>query len=253
MLYDLHGESGGGAAGFCSARSAADAGRDVAATGAERGRGRAPSRRASPVGQSLGTATSGERPSEPEVPGARGTQAQTHGGAVAPDRTGAPAGTRSTRLRHEAVDRVARREADRGDLRRALSPEPRLAAPQAARLELPAADGPRTRTRRGSDPPLEACALAGVKKNAAAQGQSIVFVDESGLTERPHRCRTWASRGQTPILQYHFNWNLLSAIAGPSKPDGPNPALHAGLRSIRGLDQERQCVEEITTPALKAA
>jgi len=56
--------------------------------------------------------------------------------------------------------------------------------------------------------------VAGSKKNAAAQGQTIVFVDESGLTERPHRCRTWAPRGQTPVLQYHFNWNLLSAIAG---------------------------------------
>src|SRR5207249_2265237 len=128
--------------------------------------------------------------------------------------TGAPAGTRSTRLRHEAVDRVARREAHRGDVRRALPSEPRLAPAQAARVELPAADGPRTRTRRGSDPPLEACALAGAKKNAAAQGQTIVFVDESGLTERPHRCRTWSPRGQTPVLQYHFNWNLLSAIAG---------------------------------------
>ena len=79
---------------------------------------------------------------------------------------------------------------------------------------MPATDGPRRRTRRGSDPPLEAGALAGAKKNAAAQGQTLVFVDESGLTERPHRCRSWAPRGQTPVLQYHFNWNLLSAIAG---------------------------------------
>ena len=109
--------------------------------------------------------------------------------------------------------------------------------------------------KSGGGPPLKAQrALADTKTPAAAQGQTIVFVDESGLTERPHRCRTWASRGQTPILHYHFNWNLLSAIAGPSKPDGPNPALHAGLRSIRGLDQERQCVEEArTAPALKAA
>ena len=89
-----------------------------------------------------------------------------------------------------------------------------MAPPQAARLELPAADGARARAQRGGDPPLEARALAGGKKNAAAQGQTIVFVDESGLTERPHRCRTWAPRGQTPVLQYHFNWNLLSAIAG---------------------------------------
>ena len=41
-----------------------------------------------------------------------------------------------------------------------------------------------------------------------------MFVDESGLSERPHRVRTWAPRGQTPVLQYSFNWNCLSAIAG---------------------------------------
>jgi transposase len=52
------------------------------------------------------------------------------------------------------------------------------------------------------------------KKNAKRRGQTIVFVDESGLSERPHRCRTWAPRGQTPVLQYHFNWKTLSVIAG---------------------------------------
>ena len=26
--------------------------------------------------------------------------------------------------------------------------------------------------------------------------------------------RTWAPRGQTPVLQYHFNWKVLSAMAG---------------------------------------
>jgi len=41
-----------------------------------------------------------------------------------------------------------------------------------------------------------------------------VFIDESGLSERPHRVRTWAPRGQTPVLQYHFNWKVLSATAG---------------------------------------
>ena len=34
------------------------------------------------------------------------------------------------------------------------------------------------------------------------------------MSERPHRCRTWAPRGQTPVLQYHFNWKTLSAMAG---------------------------------------
>lgn len=42
----------------------------------------------------------------------------------------------------------------------------------------------------------------------------IVFVDESGLSERPTRVRTWAPKGETPVLQYHFNWHQLSAIAG---------------------------------------
>src|SRR2546428_5390899 len=61
---------------------------------------------------------------------------------------------------------------------------------------------------------MEAEALAGVKKNAKNEGRTIVFIDESGLSQRPHRCRTWAPRGQTPVLQYHFNWKTLSAMAG---------------------------------------
>jgi transposase len=61
---------------------------------------------------------------------------------------------------------------------------------------------------------VETKALAGVKKKAKNEGRTIVFIDESGLSERPHRCRTWAPRGQTPVLQYHFNWKMLSAIAG---------------------------------------
>jgi hypothetical protein len=29
----------------------------------------------------------------------------------------------------------------------------------------------------------------------------LVFIDESGLSERPTRVRTWAPRGQSPVLQ----------------------------------------------------
>jgi transposase len=56
--------------------------------------------------------------------------------------------------------------------------------------------------------------LAGAKKNAKARGQTIVFIDETGISERPHRVRTWAPRGNTPVLQLHFNWHQLSAMAG---------------------------------------
>ena len=44
--------------------------------------------------------------------------------------------------------------------------------------------------------------------------QAIAFVDESRLSERPHRVRTWAPRGQTPVLPFHFNWETCSVIAG---------------------------------------
>ena len=52
------------------------------------------------------------------------------------------------------------------------------------------------------------------RKKALAEGSTIVFVDESGLSQRPHRVRTWSPRGQTPVLQYAFNWKSFSVIAG---------------------------------------
>jgi transposase len=58
--------------------------------------------------------------------------------------------------------------------------------------------------------------VAGTKKIAARQGRVIVFIDESGLSERPCRARTWAPRGETPVLQYSFSWKQLSVIAGIS-------------------------------------
>ena len=39
-------------------------------------------------------------------------------------------------------------------------------------------------------------------------------MDESGISERPTRVRTWAPKGQTPVIQFHFNWNHVSVIAG---------------------------------------
>ena len=63
---------------------------------------------------------------------------------------------------------------------------------------------------------MEGQALAGAKKNARRDGRTIVFVDESGLSERPTRVKTWAPKGETPVLQYSFNWQQLSLMAGVS-------------------------------------
>jgi transposase len=61
---------------------------------------------------------------------------------------------------------------------------------------------------------VETGAVADHKKKARRQGRLIVFIDESGLSTRPTRVRTWAPRGQTPLLQETFNWKSLSIIGG---------------------------------------
>lgn len=61
---------------------------------------------------------------------------------------------------------------------------------------------------------MEAAHLARAQKKAQREGRLIVFIDESGISERPTRVRTWAPKGQTPIIQFHFNWTHISVIAG---------------------------------------
>ena len=53
-------------------------------------------------------------------------------------------------------------------------------------------------------------------KKTAREGRIIIFIDESGISERPDRVSTWAPKGQTPVLQYSFTWKQLSAVAGIS-------------------------------------
>lgn len=61
---------------------------------------------------------------------------------------------------------------------------------------------------------MEAPAVAAGKKNARRRRAWIVFEDESGLSEQPVVRRTWAPRGQTPVLIHTgANWKRLS-VAG---------------------------------------
>ncbi|PYN14126.1 MAG: IS630 family transposase [Candidatus Rokuibacteriota bacterium] len=52
--------------------------------------------------------------------------------------------------------------------------------------------------------------MAQAKKNARRRRAWIVFQDESGVSQRPPVRRTWAPRGQTPVLIHAFNWKKLS-------------------------------------------
>ena len=64
----------------------------------------------------------------------------------------------------------------------------------------------------------------------------IVFVDESGLSERPTLVRTWAPKGQTPVVQYRFTWKPLSVIAGVT-------FCNFYFRLYPGPIRARQCVD----------
>jgi DDE superfamily endonuclease len=61
---------------------------------------------------------------------------------------------------------------------------------------------------------VEDATLAAAKKNARRRRAWLVFEDESGLSRQPVVCRTWAPRGETPVLRpVGGNWKRLS-VAG---------------------------------------
>ena len=57
-------------------------------------------------------------------------------------------------------------------------------------------------------------ALAGAQKGAEAEGRTIVWVDQSGFYLLPMAVRSWAPRGQTPILQVKLTRDHLAAVSG---------------------------------------
>ena len=90
--------------------------------------------------------------------------------------------------------------------------------------------------------------MARSKKNARRRKAWIVFQDESGVSERPAVRRTWAPRGETPVLIHAFNGKKLSLGAArayrwdgrrsrlyfQTRPDSYNAeSLIAFLRDLR--------------------
>jgi transposase len=49
----------------------------------------------------------------------------------------------------------------------------------------------------------------------------LIFIDESGFSQRPSVVKSWAPKGQTPVVTLPFNWKRLSAIGAlATKPSG---------------------------------
>ncbi|GIU76647.1 MAG: hypothetical protein KatS3mg004_3734 [Bryobacteraceae bacterium] len=145
-------------------------------------------------------------------PGGPAAEAGRHATAAAGENTTGRPGSR--RLPYAAVDLSSRGRGDRSPLWRPLSSGPCVEAAAGHGVQLPEAGGAGGGARREGRWAMEAQALACHSKNARREGRTIVFIDESGISQRPHRVRTWAPRGVTPVLQDCFNGKTLSAVVG---------------------------------------
>jgi len=58
------------------------------------------------------------------------------------------------------------------------------------------------------------------KKNSKIWRAWVVFLDESGLSQKPPVRRTWAPRGKTPVLRHCFNLEEAVHLLGDRLPLG---------------------------------
>nr|WP_274704761.1 IS630-like element ISDge17 family transposase [Deinococcus geothermalis] len=71
------------------------------------------------------------------------------------------------------------------------------------------------------------------------QGATLVFLDESGFSLKPTVTRTWAPRGQTPILRTKAAWDKLSTIGAITTSGQFLQHTHSG--AIRGAQVVAFC------------
>ena len=78
----------------------------------------------------------------------------------------------------------------------------------------------------------------------------MVFIDESGLSQKPHRCRSWAPRGETPVLQFNFNWQKLSVAAGLTLRNSYFRLYPGAIGQVEVIDFLKALVRHIDQPLL---
>src|SRR6266852_3004255 len=194
-------------------------------------------------------------PAGVESGGPAGSEAAARPAPAGPRGDGPAPGAAAARLRHRPLDAAARGDGHRPADRGPLSSGPRVVPLAGAAVVAATARAARTRAGRGGDSAVGPAPLASSKKNARRQRAWLVFEDESGVSQQPVVRRTWAPRGQTPVLTHtRANWRRLSvpgelhrrgadrlraaaqaALSGPARlaplgPAGrPQEPGHAGL------------------------
>jgi hypothetical protein len=80
---------------------------------------------------------------------------------------------------------------------------------------------------------------------AAATGAWIVFEDEAGQNLRPPKARTWAPRGQTPLVRVSGKGSgRVSMAAAVCYRPGARPRMFYRLAAHRGRTGERRSLSE---------
>jgi transposase len=164
-------------------------------------------------GCSLGTAPVGRRQgiTEARRPGQATPTRYRTGKSAGQDTDGWCVGGR---ISDRTLDLATHRQHHHRAVWSGIQPRPFMALASSDGILLPKAGEARHPAQRAGDCSVEAARMACAQKKARREGRTIVFIDESGLSERPSVARTWSLRGQTPVLQHSFTWKQLSAIAG---------------------------------------
>src|SRR6266849_6807435 len=209
IRYDAmlrHGHDTTGTPGCGGIGSAPVRGRAAVCAGSRAGRGDAGTGGESADRASVVSPVAPRGPAGPEA-AARPAPAGPRGDGPAP-------GAAAARLRHRTLDATARGDGHRPADRGPLSSGPRLVPLAGAAVVAATARAARARAGRGGDSAVGPAPLAHRKKNARRRRAWLVFEDESGFSQQPVVRRTWAPRGQTPILTHtRASWRRLS-VAG---------------------------------------
>src|SRR5262245_33518704 len=121
---------------------------------------------------------------------------------------------RSVWLCGRRVDQQAGRGGDQAGIWRRVPPRACQSPPPADRLERSEADPTCPPARRAGHYPVGPRAVAGASSKAQSERRTIVWVDESAFYPLPGVVRTYAPRGETPILRSLVTHDHLSVISG---------------------------------------
>jgi len=122
-------------------------------------------------------------------------------------------GSKGPRVWHRFVDTPSRSCCCRALDRRALSPGTCVEDTRIDGLDTAATSQASQGTQSRSSEALGRAKMARGKKNARRRRAWIFFQDESGVSQRPSIRRTWAPKGETPVLIHAFNWSTISVCA----------------------------------------